>query len=120
MKTKLIAVRSIDLVLAATSVRAKNFDRSIKNSAEIVEACERMYEAFLSDINDKVIKEDILETTSGSWKNTAFPLELLKLTNAYATVVLGGMSYRGLIFDICALDWQRLAARSTCFEKQIA
>jgi hypothetical protein len=117
MSNKILAVRSIDLFLAATNVTTKNFKYAVKNKAELVKAFEDIYEIIMDDIDNAATRADILETTNGSWRHAVFPVELMLLTKEYARVALGGICYGGFVLDITAQDWKHLVMRNTALQK---
>jgi hypothetical protein len=119
MNTNLLAVHSIDIFNAATNIKAKKFTHAIVNKEKLISEFERMYQNLIDDIEDNDVRQDILQQTNGDWKKTVFPLEVLTQTSNYARVVLGGLSFRGYMFDITAKDLNKMQMKNQALRKRM-
>lgn len=117
MFTNVITAQSYDIFNAANKAATKKFKDAATSSSLIAAEFERMYEILVNDIDDEIVRQQVIANTDGTWRNAVFTLELLELTQSYARVVLGGVVYDGYMFDITTRDWQRLEVKSAALKK---
>lgn len=99
---------SFDIFTAACESIKHGYMNSPVDSSEIAAELQRVYDTLLDDLPSASIRQDVLETTGGRWQGAVFPVQVVGKNDTYATVVVGGVAYRGFLLDISLEQFKKL------------
>ena len=113
-----IYCKGSDIYNAAVAGAKRGYNRSTDdygNYATVIGGC---YSELLADIDDAVVRQQVIRNTNGMWESATLPLCLAllhhhkggKKCETHARVYLG--TNPASVFDIPLSHWQRLCVRS--------